>query len=108
MKLEKQLFTILFLLIAFTLFTSCECNRTAKGQIIDEITQLPIDSVVVEGLTISFYKTLSDSTGNYFIATKTTGAVKGCPEYKVSYSKEGYQTKVVINPGERIIYLQPE
>jgi hypothetical protein len=108
MKLQKHVpFKTCLFLIVFAFLFSCECSRSAKGQIIDESTQLPIDSVMVEGLTMSMYEVYSDSLGNYVISTKTTGAVGGCPDYKVSYSKAGYETKVLENPGESNIYLKP-
>lgn len=88
-------------------FISCECRRDAKGVIIDETTQLPLDSVRVEGLTITLYSVYSDSLGSYSISTSMTGAVGGCPDYKVSFSKAGYQTQVVENPGEGTIFLRP-
>jgi len=100
---------IKFLLASLTLLliTSCECRRNAKGIIMDEATQLPIDSVRVEALTITLYDVYSDSSGNYSIGTSMTGSVGGCPDYNVSFSKEGYQTQVLVNPNGNV-YLKME
>lgn len=88
-------------------FFSCECRRSANGIIIDEATQRPLDSVRVEGLTITLYSVFSDSLGNYSVVTSMTGTVGGCPDYNVSFSKEGYQTQVLVNP-EGSVYLKKE
>lgn len=105
--LKRIIVKTLLTSLGLFLITSCECSRSAKGVIIDETTQLPMDSVRVEGLTISLYHIYSDSVGKYFISTKMTGAVGGCPDYKVSYSKEGYQTQVVVNPEKSNIFMRP-
>ena len=108
MNLQKYIpVKILLVSLGLFLITSCECRRIAHGVIVDETTQLPLDSVRVEGLTITLYDVYSDSSGNYSIGTSMTGAVGGCPDYKVSYSKEGYQTQVIENPEKSTIYMRP-
>ena len=94
-----------FLTLLFIPLFSCECNRTAHGLVLDKTTQLPIDSVLVKGLESVYYDSYSDETGNYFMTTGMIGAVGGCPDMKISFSKEGYYDITVVNPGEDIIYM---
>lgn len=92
-------------LISLGFFYSCECSRQAKGLVLDETTQEPLDSVLVEALTITKYGVYSDSLGSYFISSGMTGAVGGCPDYEVSFSKEGYHSQTLVNPDGNV-YLK--
>ena len=108
MNLRNNIFLkIMYVLFSGLFLTSCECSRDASGVIMDETTQQPLDSVKVEGLTITLYSVFSDSLGNYSIGTSMTGAVGGCPDYKVSFSKEGYYSQVLVNPDGNV-YMRKE
>ncbi|RYM33788.1 hypothetical protein ERX46_07410 [Brumimicrobium glaciale] len=109
MNLRKKLILkICFSAAVLFLFISCECSRSANGKVLDEETLLPIDSVLVKALTVLYGEVLSDSTGNYFLGSEMTGAVGGCPDLEVSYSKKGYQSRIVVNPDKSVIYLKKE
>ncbi len=107
MKLRTSLSfkTACMALAAFSLL-SCECRRSANGQILDESTLLPLDSVNVKGLSVLFNEDVSDSAGNYILGSTMTGTVGGCPDLKVTYSKEGYETLTMTNPDDEIIYMK--
>ncbi|WP_123776128.1 hypothetical protein [Brumimicrobium aurantiacum] len=94
--------------IASVLFLSCECRQEASGIILDKNTNEPIDSVIVRGEEGMDGEVYSAEDGSYAIDGGMTGAVKGCPDSKVSFSKEGYETMYVTNPNEKTIYLVPE
>src|SRR5690554_2170846 len=108
MNLRKYIsFKIILVLFCAFFVISCECRRDASGVIMDETTQKPLDSVKVEALTITLYSVFSDSLGNYSIGTGMTGATGGCPDYKVSFSKEGYYSQVLVNPDGNV-YMRKE
>lgn len=83
-------------------FVACECTRTADGVVLDETTQLPLDSVLVQGIEKVYNQDYTDSTGSYFMTTGMTGAIGGCPDIKMSFSKEGYKTQVLVNPNGNV------
>lgn len=93
--------------LAFTSFLllSCECTRTGEGVVLDETTHLPIDSVLVKGIDKVYNEIYTDSTGSYFMTTGMTGAVGGCPDIKISFSKVGYHSQILVNPNGNV-YLK--
>lgn len=107
MKLETLLsFKVGCLIFATLSFLSCECSRIGDGIVLDETTHLPIDSVLVKGIENIYSQTYTDSSGSYFITTGMIGAVNGCPDIKISFSKDGYYDLTVVNPGEDNIYMK--
>lgn len=107
MKLQISLSfkTACMALAAFSLL-SCECTRTADGVVLDEKSLLPIDSVLVKGVVNVYNQEYTDSTGRYFMTTGMTGAVGGCPDIKISFSKEGYQSLTLTNPDDDNVYMK--
>ena len=102
---RKAKIKILVGVIGLGFFYSCECSRTADGNVLDESTQFPIDSVLVKGIEKVYNNMYTDSTGRYFMTTGMTGAVGGCPDVKISFSKEGYHEQTLVNP-EGNVYLK--
>lgn len=99
---RKAYIKILVGLIGVGFFYSCECRRTADGTVLDESTQLPIDSVKVKGIEKVYHEMYTDSSGKYFMTTGMMGAVGGCPDIKISFSKEGYHEQTLVNPEGKV------
>ncbi|WP_417264660.1 hypothetical protein [Brumimicrobium sp.] len=89
-------------LISLGFFYSCECDRKVSGTVLDMATQLPIDSVLVKGVESVYYEYYTDSSGKYFMTTGMTDAVGGCPDIKISFSKEGYHEETLVNPEGKV------
>ena len=103
-ELKNLLYLIGGLLAFFlvTLFASCEGYRCAEGIIYDSQTIEPIDSVFCKVITGDETQ-YSDSLGFYDLCNPFGGCVPDCPDIVVEFSKTGYTTKKVTNPGD--IYL---
>ena len=89
------------LILIFILgLTSCEGYRSATGTIYDKYTQQPIENVKYKVLTTG-EENYSDSIGKYF-ARNAFGPLIPKPNLDVEFSKEGYKTITVRNPGSHI------
>jgi len=99
---------IYYILICFTaILCACgDCNQIVRGVILDKLTNLPIDSVLITGKNgeINEY---SDSTGS-FEAHSISGGIYSCPLLGLGFTKEGYQSFTGEYNNARIIkiYLQ--
>lgn len=90
----------------------CEGHLCGDGIIYDAETKIPLDSVRCEVLTAcdpnETLNPYSDSTGRYHVCNCFGGCVPKCPDIRIEYSKPGYTTKVLVNPGWDPVYLEKE
>ncbi|PKR80200.1 hypothetical protein CW751_11090 [Brumimicrobium salinarum] len=97
---------ILSIALCALLLISCECRRTASGNVLDISTKLPIDSVFVKGIERVYNEYYTNSEGEYYMTTGMIGAVGGCPSITISFSKEGYYEKTLINPNGDVYLMK--
>ena len=82
--------------------------RCGNGILMDAETNELLDSVHVVNLTGpgDYY---TDSTGVFDVCNKFGGCVPDCPDIEIQFSKEGYKTKVSLNPiSKEGIFLEKE
>ena len=88
--------------------------RCTEGVICDSITKQPIGNVrcvILSGKDEDLGRGIqySNSDGKYSICMKYGGFGYKLPDMKVTFSKDGYETKHVTNPKiDEIIYLEQE
>ena len=99
--------SILLLMIIISL-TSCDVLLSGSGIVIDEISQRPIDSVLVEAFltdkneSIFVEQMYTDSAGRFNLRTGPIG--NNNQDLILLFSKEGYNNLIAIEPdGENII-----
>jgi hypothetical protein len=86
------------------LFISCEGMRIPEGTVLDKSTGKALDSVrctVIE----TGENLLTDSTGKFYLEGPFGSCMRECKEVSVQFSKEGYQTLLLINPEQDFVYL---
>ena len=93
--MTRVILTSTFLLILIGL-TSCEGSRSSNGIVYDAQTGEPLDSVKVNVLSAEkIYYT--DSTGAFEVRNNLGPCTFGCEDIVIQYSKEGYQTRTLVN-----------
>lgn len=98
-------FSLSFLIVIF--IVSCEGNRFADGYVYETDTSTPLDSVLCKVVETS-EEVYTDSTGHYNVEGPFGGCMGDCKDMTVEYSKQGFKTEIVLNPGNDIIYLKKE
>ena len=99
----KELLQLFIFGLFVTLMNSCE-----GGFVYDSNSKIPIDSVLCEAITGS-EKVYSDSIGAYKVCNEFGGCMFGCKDITVRFSKVGYKTTDVAEPGNASkIYLEKE
>jgi len=95
------------LIAGLVFITGCEGQKCATGVIYDKETNEVLDNVLCKVLTGS-QEQYSDSLGQYGVCNNFGGCVPRCHKIKVEYSKIGYKSQTLINPGKDKIYLEKE
>ncbi len=106
-KFKSKLIKLLNIcLISFTIgiFISCEGYKIADGYVYDAETHIPLDSVLCKVLETN-EEVYTDSTGHYYVEGPFGGCLNDCLDMTVMYTKSGYKTKTILNPGYDNIYL---
>lgn len=109
MKYYLPLFALILL------FTTCEGYTEANGRVLDADTNEPLDSVLV-GSWVNKIKDqnfesemLTDSTGKWWATTGLVGcSCNKCADLLVQFSREGYETLILENPQDSIVFLKKE
>lgn len=97
---------ILALIGSLLLFLmSCEGMNVAQGKIIDSTTNTSILGVKCRVLENDNF-VYSDEQGEYYIEGPFGSCVRSCENMNVEYSKKGYKTKTILNPGNQTILLE--
>jgi hypothetical protein len=86
----KQL-RIILIIICGLILISCDCRQHIHGKIIDNNTQLPIDSAFIQKENRTEQYSFTDKEGNFEL-TSISGGFYNCPPMKVIIAKEGYDT----------------
>ena len=100
-------FLIILLTFLIAIFiTSCEGYRCGTGMVLDKATNKPLDSVHCEVLT-GVQAMYTDSTGKFDLCNRISGCVPDCLDLTIKFSKNGYKSFSITNPGdESIIYME--
>lgn len=100
-------FTVLFVFISIFIFLeSCEGYRCAEGTVVDKSTNHPLDSVLVE-VKKGSQSMYTDTTGKFDVCNPFAGCVPKCKDIMVTFSKSGYKSIIIINPGRKeIVYME--
>lgn len=105
MKIISQL---LFAMLLMLCIQSCEGYRCSDGVVLDKLTNLPLDSVLCDVISGS-QKAYTDSTGKFDVCNRMGGCVPDCKDIMVKFSKAGYRSQQIENPGTgAVIYLEKE
>jgi hypothetical protein len=83
-------FIHLFSLMA-VLLTACDCMQEVTGEVRDKETNAPLADVAIQAKFSLSYNGLTDSTG-LFGYRGISGGLFGCPNVRLTFSKEGYKT----------------
>ena len=86
-------------------FGACEGYRCGNGNVIDEQTGQPIDSVLCTAITAGDKQQFTDSVGHFDICNYMGGCIPHCRDIQIEFSKTGYKTVKLENPGE-VVYLE--
>jgi hypothetical protein len=100
--LQKSIIKILVLVIS-PCFTSCEGYNYADGIVLNN-NHLPEDSVLCKVVETS-ETVLTDQFGHYMLEGPFGSCMRKCEDMTVEYSKIGFQTKTIKNPGNENVYL---
>ncbi len=92
------------ILLALVFLESCEGYRCADGTVIDKITNLPLDSVLVKVITGTEI-VYTDTTGKFDVCNKFGGCVPDCKDIMVEFSKDNYTTIILKNPDKEVIVI---
>jgi hypothetical protein len=104
--ISNKLKGLLLLVPAMFFLESCEGYRCADGSVRDKSTNLPLDSVLVEVITGSNANAIyTDTTGKFNVCNGMGGCVPDCKDITVRFSKNGYKTSTLTNPGKETIVL---
>ena len=76
-----------------------------KGTVIEYSSNKPLDSVLCR-VTETGETVYTDSTGKYYLEGPFGGCVRDCRNMTVEFTKQGYESISVSNPGHQIIYLK--
>ena len=106
-SLGKMKPTLILLTLPFAIFiTSCEGYRCGSGVVLDKTTNKPMDSVYCEVLT-GVQTMYTDSTGKFDLCNRMSGCVPDCLDITIRFSKNGYKSFSINNPGDdSIIYME--
>jgi len=105
MKNHKKYVIGLTAFVCLILNTSCEGTRVANGTVVDKSSNMPLDSVlcvVIETNAFSY----TDAEGNYNLEGPFGGCGKECQDMTVEFSKEGYETMTILNPGSSAVQME--
>jgi len=105
----KNLFYLICLFLISSIIISCEGYTCSNGIVYDKQTKLPLDSVSYKDLNNNLSMiSLTDSSGKYDICGRFGGCgTNGCPDINVEFSKSGYKTQTIQNPGnDAAIFLE--
>jgi len=97
-----RLLTVLLIVICFE---SCEGYRCAEGTVFDKVTNLPLDSVLVEVITADSRTSYTDSVGKFNVCNRMGGCVPNCKDIIVRFSRSNYQTITLTNPEDDTIVM---
>lgn len=96
--------------------SACDCVQEASGIVLDQTTGQPLDSVAIgkmgkelPGEPYSYMHVYTDSTGHYEYGA-ISGGLFGCPDLKLFYFKNGYETVGLTFPSftqNDTVYLEP-
>jgi hypothetical protein len=104
-KVLNKLTSPLLALLIMVCFESCEGYSCADGTIVDKLTNLPLDSVLVEVATADFRAVYTDTTGKFDVCNRMGGCVPNCKDITVRFSKNNYKTLTLTNPGTATIVM---
>lgn len=85
---------------------SCDCNKQSAGQVLDDETGLPLDSVHVR----SFYDDIAEDNETFYVLTDSTGeftannthkGAANCDLY-VTFARDGYKAEQLHNPRKSV------
>ena len=93
--------TLIYLFLLTCVFASCEGYTCTDGIVKDKNTNLPLDSVLCMDLNAKYKLGMyTDSTGKFDLCGNFGGCGRnGCPDINVEFSKAGYKTISIVNPG---------
>lgn len=93
--------TLIYLFLLTCLLASCEGYTCTDGIVKDKKTNLPIDCVLYKNLFSNFDSGMyTDSIGFFALCGNFGGCGRnGCPDINVEFSKAGYKTISIVNPG---------
>ena len=105
----------LLLLPLILLLTTCEGYTEANGIVVDDDTNQPLDSVLVGSWAYKINdhnfesEILTDSTGKWWATTGLVGCgCNKCADLVVQFSRQGYETLILENPQDSIVFLKKE
>lgn len=99
----KKPITILLLFATVLFLTSCEGYRCADGIVKDKLTNLPLDSVLINVTSSGERVVYTDTTGTFDVCNRMGGCVPECKRIVVTFSKDGYKTVTLTNPERQTI-----
>jgi len=104
--MKKKITFFNFILLFSCVFSiGCEGYNCAEGVVIDALSKEPLDSVFCNVITGS-EEIYTDSSGIYDVCNNFGGCVPDCADIVVEFSKVGYKTIQLENPGTDSIYLE--
>lgn len=101
----KKLIPFFAALFIVVVFESCEGYRCADGIVFDKVTNLPLDSVLVEVITADSRTLYTDSMGKFDVCNRMRGCVPNCKDIMVRFSKSNYQSIILTNPEKDVIVM---
>jgi hypothetical protein len=104
-KIIKVTYKVFVVFIFGTVSTACEGVNTANGIVRENATNKPLDSVLCKVIETG-QEYYTDSAGNYIADGPFGSCIGECKDMTVEFSKSGYKSQKLVNPGKKTIYLE--